>query len=147
MNDIAQPAAAPLRQTLASTRTHLVLLRFGLVSLSSSVVDNVVFYLVFHATGVIAGAQIIARIASVSFNYRFVRRIVFFSDRGHHVLLPRYLLLVGVNTLISYVGIRLLSASTSLSVIQSKILTETLLFAANFAIQRTYIFTRRTSQL
>ena len=156
MNDTAQPElhsrtrSAGIGDTRGnriqalreSMRTHFVLLRFSMISMMTAVVDNVTFYLVFHATGTIAAAQIAARSASVFFNYRFVRRAVFFSERGHHVLFPRYLLLVAVNALISYAGIRLLSTVTSLGVMQSKILTETLLFALNFIIQRGFIFTR-----
>lgn len=136
--------AAQSERLRHSTRAHIVLFRFALTSLSASVVDNLVFYLVFHATGTIAGAQTVARIVSVFFNYRFVRRSVFFSDHGHHVLLPRYLLLAGANAVVSYAGIRLLTAFTHLAVMPSKILVETLLFFANFLIQRAYVFTRRS---
>ncbi len=128
---------------LHSSRTHLVLLRFGLSSLSSAAVDNLVFYLLFQATGSIAVAQFTGRLVSMFFNYRLVRRAVFFSDHAHHVVLPRYLLLVGANTVVAYVGIRLLSAATRLNVMESKIVAETLLFAANFMVQRAFVFTRR----
>jgi putative flippase GtrA len=125
-------------------RIYFVLLRFSLISLATAVVDNLTFYLVFHSTGAIAGAQIAARTAAVLFNYRSVRKAVFFSDQSHRVLLPRYLALVAANTLISYAGIRLLSSATPLGVFASKILTESLLFIANFTIQRDFIFTRRS---
>lgn len=145
MNDTAQPALHPDGNRLRrSGRTHLVLFRFAIISLSSAAIDNLVFYLVFRATGNIAGAQLAARSVSVFFNYRFVRRAVFFSDHAHNVLLPRYLLLVAANALISYAGIRLLSSATPLTVMESKIAAETLLFAANFAVQRAFIFTRRS---
>lgn len=152
MNDTAQSIGAVLKPAKSRGRAqalrdsmsaHWVLLRFGGVSLASALVDNVVFYLVYHATGAIAGAQLAGRIVSVFFNYRFVRRAVFFSDQHHRILLPRYLSLVAVNALISYAGIRLLSAITPLGVVPSKVLTETLLFAANFAVQRALIFSRR----
>jgi len=134
----------PIREAVRnSMRTHLVFLRFTTISLSTALLDNLIFYLVFHATGTILGAQIAARMVSVFANYRLVHRTVFFSDRGHHKLLPRYLALVGVNAVLSYTGIRLLSHFTPLSVMASKILAETLLFVTNFAIQRAFIFTRR----
>jgi putative flippase GtrA len=118
-----------------------------MASLSSAVVDNVVFYLVFHASHSIAGAQVAAKTASVLFNYAFARRLVFFSDRAHRVLFPKYLGLVSLNALISYAGIRVLSAATPLGVMQSKILMETMLFGANFLVQRTYIFARGESEV
>lgn len=128
-----------------STRLHFVLLRFSLISLSASIVDNLIFYLVFHAAGTILGAQCIARTISVLFNYHFVRRSVFFSGVGHQIQFPRYVLLASANALASYAGIRLLVAMTSLGVMTSKILVETLLFGVNFAMQRAYIFHHRSA--
>ncbi len=125
-------------------RTHIVLLRFCAISFSTAVLDNAVFYVAFHAWGSILGAQAVGRVISVSFNYRFVRRTVFCSNQGHNALLPRYLALVVVNALLSYGGIRLLSAFTPLGVIASKIVAETLLFVVNFAVQRAFIFNRST---
>jgi dolichol-phosphate mannosyltransferase len=124
-----------------------LLLRFAMASLSSAVVDNVVFYLVFHASDGIAGAQVAAKTASVLFNYTFARRLVFSSDRAHRVLFPKYVALVCVNAVISYAGIRVLSSLTPLGVMQSKILMETMLFAVSFLIQRSYIFAHGTSEV
>jgi len=130
----------PLRDSM---RIYFVLLRFSMISLATAIIDNIAFYLVYHATGMIAGAQIAGRTAAVLFNYRSVRKAVFFSDQPHLILLPRYLALVALNGLASYAGIRLLSTFTPLGVFPSKILTESLLFIANFTIQRDLIFTRR----
>jgi len=123
-----------------SMRMHHVFLRFGASSLVCATIDNLVFYVVYRATGTIAGAQISARAVSVIFNYLLVHRAVFVSDQHHHVALPRYLGLIVFNAVLAYVGIRFLSAFTPLSVFASKIAAETLLFAANFAMQRRFIF-------
>ncbi len=120
-------------------------LRYGAASLVTAGIDNLVFYFVFHSTGTIAGAQAVARIVSVLFNYGIVRRIVFSSGQNHRHALPRYLLLVALNALISYTGIRVLSSLTPLGVVPSKILSESLLFVANFAIQRRFVFQHRHS--
>lgn len=130
----------PLRDSM---RIYFVLMRFSMISLITAVLDNVTFYLVFHATGTIAGAQLAARTVAVLFNYRAVRKAVFFSDQSHAVLLPRYLALVAANAVISYTGIRAITAISPIGVFPAKILAETLLFIANFAIQRDFIFTRR----
>jgi putative flippase GtrA len=114
-----------------------------MISLSSSILDNVIFYLVFHTAGSIFGAQCVARTASVLFNYHFVRRSVFFSGGGHQIQFPRYVALAAANALVSYIGIRLLAAVTPLGVMRSKILVETLLFGLNFCMQRAYIFRHR----
>lgn len=129
----------PLRDSM---RIYFVLLRFSMISLITAVIDNTVFYFVFGATGMIAGAQVMARAVAVLFNYRAVRGAVFLSDEAHRILLPRYLLLVGVNAVVSYSGIRLLSTVAPIGVFPAKLLIEAVLFIANFAIQRDFIFTR-----
>jgi glycosyltransferase involved in cell wall biosynthesis len=130
----------PLRDSM---RIYFALLRFALISGCTALIDNVVFLLVYRATDSIAEAQITARAASVLFNYGLVRRAVFFSDQQHAVVLPRYLLLVAVNAVISYTAIRLISGQSPIGVIPAKLLVETLLFVANFAIQRDFVFTRK----
>ena len=52
----------PLRDSM---RIYFVLLRFSMISLITAIIDNLVFYLVFHSTGAIAGAQIAGRSAAV----------------------------------------------------------------------------------
>ena len=138
--DMPRGAVHALR---TSTRPSLVFLRFSMTALFTAGIDNLLFYLVFRATGNIAAAQVSARIVSMSFNYRLLRFAVFRSDQRHHVLLSRYLPLVAVNTLISYECIRLLSSSTPLSVVASKVVVETTLFIANFVIQRFFVFAHR----
>jgi SAM-dependent methyltransferase len=58
-------------------------------------------------------------------------------------LLPKYVSLVVANGLLSYVLIQLIHSRTGLSAIGSKVIAEGLLFLANFAIQRDFVFTRR----
>jgi putative flippase GtrA len=140
-----QSAAYALLRT--STRLHFVLLRFGMISLSSSILDNLVFYVVFRLTGTILGAQAVAKTVSVLFNYYFVRRSVFFSGGGHQIQFPRYVLLAGLNAVLSYVGIRILNAESALGVMRSKILVETFLFGFNFLLQRAWIFRHRDESL
>jgi putative flippase GtrA len=129
----------PLRDSM---RIYFVLLRFSGISLITAALDNLTFFLVFHAFGSIAVAQTAGRIVALLFNYRAVRRAVFFSDERHRVLLPRYLTLVAANALISYAGIRILTSVSPIGVFPAKILIESMLFIANFTIQRDLIFTR-----
>jgi putative flippase GtrA len=128
------------RITKPPPRDSFAVLRFGAASLVSAVVDNVIFYLVFRASGFIALAQLTARCFSVLFNYALVRSSVFRSIQPHGFLLPRYLALVTLNALLSYAGIRLITASSHISVPIAKMLAETLLFLFNFALQRAWVF-------
>ncbi len=132
----------PLRDSM---RIYFVLLRFGFISLVTSGVDNLAFYIFFHASGIVAASLVCARILSLAFNYTFVRKAVFLSSAQHRVVLPRYLLLGAANVCASYGLISFLTSVLPLRVISAKILAETFLFVANFEIQRDFIFARRSS--
>ena len=123
-----------------SMKIYFVLLRFSSVSLMAALIDNFVFYLVWKRTGHILGAQVVARLAAVAFNYSMVRARVFASREGHEVLLPKYLLLVVTSGTASYLGIQLFMTRLAVSAMPAKLFVETLLFFVNFAIQRTFIF-------
>jgi putative flippase GtrA len=130
-------------ETILDPRTFALdrpVLRFAAISLISSAIDNLIFYLVFHATGSIAGAQIAARVVSVMFNYAAVRNTVFRCGQPHGVLLPKYLFLVTLNAVLSYAGIRLLTAVSPIGVVPAKMVAETLLFLLNYAAQKAYVF-------
>lgn len=128
-----------------SMRIYVLLFRFSVLSLFTAVLDNIVFMLTFGATLSVAEAQIAGRITAMLFNYAGARRAVFHSRQKHVVVLPKYVLLVTANGLLSYVLIRYLSGAFGFSVITAKLLVEGILFIANFAIQRDFVFTRRRS--
>jgi dolichol-phosphate mannosyltransferase len=128
---------------LDSMRIGYVLLRFSMIGILSAVLDNLLFYLLFRATGSIVGSQVGARILSVFFNYSAVRRAVFLSDEPHRVLLPRYLLLAVISCGLSYTGITVLTAAFQVNVLLAKILIETSLFIVNLTVQREWVFTKR----
>jgi glycosyltransferase involved in cell wall biosynthesis len=128
-----------------SMKIYFVLARFGSVSLMTALLDNLVFYLAFRHSGHILGSQILARVFAVGFNYSMVRRSVFYSKQRHKTVLPKYLLLVLVSGSVSYAGIRLLSARLGINPVSAKLLVETVLFFANFAVQRIFIFKPQSS--
>ena len=111
-----------------------------MISLISSVIDNAVFYLAFHATGLIAASQATARVISVMFNYAAVRSTVFRSGQPHTILLPKYLFFVTLNALLSYAGIRFLTAISPIPVVGAKMIAETALFVLNYTAQKIYVF-------
>src|ERR1035437_2456775 len=123
-----------------SMKIYFVLLRFSSVSLMAALLDNLIFYLVWKRTGHILGAQVVARLVSVVFNYTMVRARVFVSREAHQVLLPKYLLLVVSSGTASYLGIQFLTTRLGVTAMPAKLFVETLLFAVNFAVQRMFIF-------
>lgn len=132
----------PLRDSM---KIYFVLFRFSLLSALTSVIDNLVFAACFAMGAQIAIAQILARGVAMSVNYVTARRAVFLSRNDHRRALPRYVLLVVGNGLISYLLLTFLNEKLGTGVVVSKILAELLLFCVSFAIQRDFVFTRRRS--
>lgn len=131
----------PLRDSM---RIYFVLLRFSFISLLSAGIDNFAFFLFFHELEAVAASLIAARLIAVVFNYLAVRRAVFLSREQHRIVLPRYLLLAAANVAFAWALITFLTSYAGFAVIPAKILVESLLFTANFAIQRDFIFARRS---
>jgi glycosyltransferase involved in cell wall biosynthesis len=127
---------------LDSMRVWFVLLRFTLLSLATAVLDNLIFLAAFGATGSIAKSQVIGRAGAVLFNYSAARRAVFLSRERHRALMPRYLLLVIASGLASYALILLLRSWYAWPVAVAKMTAESVLFMANFAVQREFVFRR-----
>jgi glycosyltransferase involved in cell wall biosynthesis len=127
----------PLRDSM---RIYFVLLRFGIISMLTAVLDNILFYTFFHASANVAGALFGARLIALGFNYAAVRKAVFLSREQHRIALPRYLLLAVANVALSYSLIIFLSVHLAFNVVTAKIAVESVLFIANFAIQRDFVF-------
>jgi putative flippase GtrA len=126
-----------------SMKVYFVLLRFSFVSMLTALIDNLVFLLVYRMANSILIGQICARSCAVFLNYTVARRAVFLSRGRIESTLPRFLLLVALNGLLSYALIQFLLAHTKLSVIAAKVLAETLLFGFSFVIQRDFVFSKR----
>lgn len=126
-----------------SFRICFVLLRFSFMSLISAVLDNLVFAAVFACWPNLGTAQISGRVLATLFNFWGNRNTVFRSKEQITRTLPKYLLLVMVSGAMSYVLIRLFSRSGVMDVYVAKILAETILFFANFVVQRDFVFPRR----
>lgn len=129
----------PLRDSM---RIYFVLLRFGLLSLMTAMLDNAVFFLLYRACGVFSLSLAGARVLPLFFNYSLVRDAVFHSRERHRDVLPRYLTIAAAYVCVSYALITLLGKGWAIGVVPAKILVESALFAVNFAIQRDFVFAR-----
>lgn len=125
---------------LDSMRIYFVLFRFTLVALLSAALDSTVFMVAYSFPANILVSQVSARMISMIFNYSAVKKTVFYSDQKHTSTFPKYLALVVISGLVSYVLIRVLLAVSPLSILAAKLSAESLIFLANFAIQRDFIF-------
>ncbi|HYL75440.1 MAG TPA: bifunctional glycosyltransferase family 2/GtrA family protein [Bryobacteraceae bacterium] len=123
-----------------SMRVFFVLLRFSIVSLLTALLDNIVFVSIFHFTGGILVAQTCGRLAALALNYTANRKTVFFSHEEHRRVLPKYLLVVVCSGIVSYGLINFLHAALGMQPVYAKIMAECVLFLANFAILRDFVF-------
>ena len=127
-----------------SMKIYFVLFRFTLASLSSALIDFVVFMLIYGLTSNLLVGQACARVISMLYNYSVVKRMVFFSEEGISRTFPKYLALVIFSGSISYFLIKILTQFSPLPVIAAKAIVESLVFVVNFAIQRDFIFVHTT---
>jgi putative flippase GtrA len=125
-----------------SMRIYFLLLRFTVLSLVTAVLDNCIFILTYSATGSIGKSQIVGRLVAMTLNYLGARSVVFHSQQRHAVVFPKYASLVVCSGLLSYAFIQFLHFRIGLGTVPSKLMAESLLFIANFAIQRDFVFTR-----
>jgi glycosyltransferase involved in cell wall biosynthesis/SAM-dependent methyltransferase len=128
-----------------SMRIYFLLFRFSVLSILTAVLDNLVYGFTWVHTGSYVQAQIAGRLVAMVFNYLGARRVVFHSQQRNAVVLPKYIALVAVNGTVSYALIQLIHSHLGLNAIPAKLTAEGLLFIANFAIQRDFVFTRRKS--
>jgi putative flippase GtrA len=133
---------APLRDSL---RIAFALLRLALVALGTALLDNAVFLAAFSALGLVAPAQIAARLAAAPLNFRAARHAVFQSGEPHREALARYALLVAASGAVSYGLIVGLVAYLGLDVLAAKLAAESVLFPLNFLAQRDWVFRQCSS--
>jgi glycosyltransferase involved in cell wall biosynthesis len=126
-----------------SMRIYFLLMRFSALSLLTALVDNLVFFDAFWATGNRALSQVAGRLVAMTFNYLGVRNLVFHSRQHHSRVLPKYVFVVALNGVVSYALIGMIHARFGVGVIPAKMLAEGLLFLVNFLVLRDLVFTRR----
>lgn len=125
-----------------SIRIYFVFFRYVIISLSSCVLDWLIFILMYHLTGALLTSLTVARLSSATFNFYHNKYNVHCSRHSDYIFkeAAQYTLLALSVLFISYVGIRALMYATYLPVIVIKIIVDVLLFMMNFIIQRFVIF-------
>jgi putative flippase GtrA len=127
-----------------SLKIYFTLLRFSIVSIITTVIDNSVFFLLTHPFGwIVWHAQVIARLAALLFNYRAARRAVFLREQGSPLTFLKFLALVIVSGTLSYTLMMALRDRAHFALMPAKLTAETLLFFVNFLVQRDFIFASR----
>jgi glycosyltransferase involved in cell wall biosynthesis len=124
-----------------SLKIYFVLFRFLLSSLLAGATDLIIFTITYRSTGNLILSLLLGRVVIGSvINFGLNKRFVFHSQEGIFGPLVKYYMLFCVNALVSYLCIQSLHARYGINVISAKVMVESLLFVASFAIQRSLIF-------
>jgi glycosyltransferase involved in cell wall biosynthesis len=129
---------------LDSMRIYFLLIRFAAVSLSTAVLDNLVFLAAFHVFSNVLASLIVGRLVASLYNYYANKTGVFHARVRSSRALPRYWLSMIVFSAVSYGLINVL-ISLGFAVTYAKLCAETVLFGFSFVVQRDFVFTQRQS--
>lgn len=125
-----------------SMKIYFVLLRYGFTSLITSLIDQLVFFIVLHAGLSVAGSLIAGRAVASVFNMATNRRFVFKSRGELSALIVRYYSFIIIAGLLAYALINSAVRTFGWSIMMSKIVVESGLFLFTFVINREFVFTR-----
>jgi glycosyltransferase involved in cell wall biosynthesis len=140
---IDQNRASHFNPVLDSIRIYFVLFRFVLSSLSTALLDFIVFIICSACGLTILMSIIMARLVAGNYNFMINRKVVFRSESNVILSFLKYWLLVILLGSISYLGIETMVNYANFNVLVSKALIESLLFFISFAVQRNLIFFSR----
>ena len=136
-------AGTHFRPVADSVRVLLPVLLFAGSSLASFAVDTVLFAVLYGLSGWIAGSIVGARVVSAGVNFVLNGTVVFRGGGRLHRKVAGYLLLALALLGASIAGTTLLTG-LGLPALAAKIVTETVLFAVSYQVQRRLIFAART---
>ena len=123
-----------------SLKIYAVFLRFMAASLATAAVDYLVFLMVYSMAANVLLAQSSARLAAIGINFALARQAVFHSQDRVVRSLWKFILLVVVMGATSYCLIQTAMHAFGWNVVAAKVASELLVYLANFAIQRNFIF-------
>ena len=126
-----------------SLKIYFELFRFVLLSIATAIVDYTVFFILDFFGFHIYVCQIMARVASIFFSYPLVKKVVFLSKKQNKIAFPKYLLLVIISGILSYLLIKVYIAKFAMNVVMAKMFAELTVYIFNFIVQRDIIFVHK----
>ncbi len=123
-----------------SFRIYMVLFRYVIASLITAAIDYSVFIAAAGFVKNILFNTYLARGVALIVNYIMVRNVVFRSKKRALRTFPLYLSLVIFSGFVSASIIHFLMDQLGLSLIVAKLIAESTIYLANFAIQKEFIF-------
>lgn len=129
---------------LDSLKIYFVLFRFTLLSIITATFDYIVFIILSSLGVSIFASQFLSRLFAITFNYPLVKNVVFCSNEKDSSTFFKYISLVFISGTISLVLIEYLHTKLGITIVVAKVIAESVIYLANFTVQRDLIFTTRT---
>jgi glycosyltransferase involved in cell wall biosynthesis len=136
-------ASSHFNPVIDSMRIYLVLLRFFAASLVTAAFDSSVFYFILSWTGSALISQAVSRFLALLLNYNLNRRMVFLLRGRDLQALAKYVSTVIGSGVISYLLLVSLHNLLGISLFAAKLWAEMVLFLANFALLRDFVFVKQ----
>lgn len=131
--------ASHFNPLIDSIKIYWVMFRYLASSLSSYVIDFLLFILFYHLSSDLFLSILLPRIISGSYNFLVNHRVVFKSNKKLHNTLQSYLLLSIFTVVTSFYLIKLLMFC-GLHIYISKIIADSVIYFFNFYMQRFFVF-------
>lgn len=130
----------PLRllRSLRAKFNHFI--GYSAASISSVLVDYVVFSAVIFFGGSALAALILGRVCSFTYNYAVLHTFVNRGSSAVQRSLPRYFLLTVFSTSVAYFIMSYVRSQSGLPIILVKVIIESLLFFFNYFASRFWVF-------
>lgn len=127
-----------------STKIYFVIFRYTLASLTSALVDYIIFISLFAVFNSTPLSIIGARSVSLFVNYALLHYKVYYSERRPAVTFPRYIGLVIFSGVLATVCIDLLRNNYGWNVSLAKVFVEAIIYFFNFLMNTLFVFVGRS---
>ncbi len=123
-----------------SWRIYKDIIKFSFVSITSFLLDYILYVIFLVLSSSVIISNIFARIISATYNYNLNRTLVFENDNSIQKTFIQYFLLAFVVLILNTLLLNILVDFIGINEFVSKIITEITLFISNYFIQKKIIF-------
>jgi glycosyltransferase involved in cell wall biosynthesis len=127
---------------LDSLRIYFVFFRYSALSIAAAIVDYTLFFLLYYSTDQLLLSVVVGRLLIGGFYFTVARQKVFLSQGRITREAALFTLLLAASALASYGVITVLVLVFFVPVPLAKVLADLMLFFANFAFQKVFVFFR-----
>ena len=136
-------ATSHFNPVIDSLKIYYVFMRFSALSMTTALLDYIVFTIVWLSAGSLLASLASARLVAGTFNFTLARKMVFRSKNKLPRQAASYVLLVISLMAVSYGLVQSMTHFLHMNVYVSKLIAEGGLFIASFSLQNLLIFTKQ----